>query len=461
MMIALNPPQAVNPALESARRRAFLRLIPLLFICYAVAYVDRTNVALAKLTMGKDLPGFDNAVFGFGAGVFFWGYFLLEVPGSVLVERWSARKWICRIMVTWGLVAAGTAFVRTPMQFYGMRFLLGLAEAGFFPGVIVYLTHWFTERDRAKALAWFLIASPVAQMLSPRLSAEVLRIGTTEEVSGVLVTHPLILGFAGWQWLYLLWGIPAVALGFFVLFRLPDRPQDASWLTAQEREALMQALEVERAHRAPGAVHTLWAGLSHPRVLLLCAVFFANVTANYGIEFFLPSILQDWYHLGFAELAWLVALPSVLVILGQLFVGWSSDRHQERRWHVLVPLILAAFALTLAPLTRGHLWLTVACFVVAGAGLKSYLPAFLALPNLFLASTAAAGSIGLINSIGNLGGWLGPTLLGVLQARSGSFSGGVCFLSGSIVIACLLLLSIPRRFFAQQSAPSITPAPAK
>ncbi len=238
-----------------------------------------------------------------------------------------------------------------------------------------------------------------------------------------------------------------MGLGLYVLFRLPDRPADATWLSPEERAALTDALEAERASRAPSAVHSLWAGLRHPRVLLLCVVFFANVTANYGIEFFLPSILQDWYGLSFSQLAWLAALPSVLVIFGQLFVGWSSDRFQERRWHVLVPLFLAAAALALAPLTRGNLVLTISCFIVAGAGLKSYLPAFLALPNLFLASTAAAGSIGLINSIGNLGGWLGPSLLGWLQVRTGSFNKGLFCLSGSILIACTLLLCIPSRFF--------------
>ena len=190
---------AHNAALDRARRKTYWRLLPLLFICYVIAYVDRTNVAIAKLTMSLDLPAFDNAVFGFGMGLFFWGYFLLEIPGSILVEKWSARKLICRIMVTWGIAAALTALVKTPMQFYIVRFLLGLAEAGFFPGVIVYLTHWFPARDRARALSWFLIATPIAQITSPKISYALLKIGTEEVVNGVTIPHPLVLGLAGWQ----------------------------------------------------------------------------------------------------------------------------------------------------------------------------------------------------------------------------------------------------------------------
>src|SRR5262245_2470624 len=203
------------PALDSARLKAYRRLLPLLFICYVIAYVDRQNVAIAKLTMARDLPGFDDAVIGHGAGLFFIGYFLLEIPGTLLVEKWSARKWICRIMITWGIMAALTAFVRTPFQFYTVRFLLGLAEAGFFPGVIVYLSHWFPVRDRAKAMAGFMIASPFAQVISPKLSNLLLQIETTQLVNGELVRHPGLWGLAGWQWIYIAWGIPAVLLGFW------------------------------------------------------------------------------------------------------------------------------------------------------------------------------------------------------------------------------------------------------
>src|SRR5258705_24150 len=205
-------PGAVESPLDRARRKAYWRVIPLCFISYVIAYVDRSNVAIAKLTMTRDLPGFDNAVIGFGAGVFFIGYFLLEIPGTLLVEQWSARKWISRIMITWGIMAGLTATVKTPFQFYAVRFLLGLAEAGFFPGVIVYLTHWFPSRDRARALAYFLIATPIAQIISPKISNALLKIGTDEMINGLPVHHPERLGLEGWQWIYIGWGIPAVVL---------------------------------------------------------------------------------------------------------------------------------------------------------------------------------------------------------------------------------------------------------
>src|SRR5262245_52110285 len=275
-------------ALDRARQKAYWRLLPLLFICYVIAYVDRSNVAIAKLTMSRDLPGFDNAVIGLGAGVFFIGYFLLEIPGTLIVEKWSARKWIARIMITWGIVAALTAAVKTPTQFYVLRFLLGLAEAGFYPGVIVYLTHWFASRDRARALAYFFVATPVAQIVSPKISNALLRIGTDEVVGGLSVHHPEVLGLEGWQWVYIAWGIPAVILGFLVLLLLTDRPQQAAWLAPEERDALMAELAREKQARPATHHMKLLTALRHPKVLLLCAVYFLAVTGSYGVESFMP-----------------------------------------------------------------------------------------------------------------------------------------------------------------------------
>ena len=429
----------IRSPLDRARHKAYWRLIPILFVCYIIAYVDRSNVAIAKLTMSKDIPAFTDAVIGFGAGVFFFGYFLLEIPGTLIVERWSARKWICRIMVTWGIVAAATAWVRTPWEFYGARFLLGLAEAGFFPGVIVYYTHWFPARDRSRTLAYFFVATPLAQMISPKISNVMLKIGTSEVIDGVTVQHPLVFGLSGWQWVYVFWGIPAVALGVMVYYFLPDKPRDASWLTAEEREALEAELAAEKERASRGKRMTVIEALSHPKVILLSTAYFFTVTANYGVEFFLPSILQDWYNLKFNSLTWLVILPPSLALCAQLFVGWSSDRMKERRLHAVVPIVLGAVALVCAPFTQGHLWLTIACFMVAFAGLKAYLPAFWSMPSLFLTSSAAAGSIGLINSVGNLGGFLGPSLLGWLKDTTGSFVVGVCCLAGSMVVTATML----------------------
>ncbi|MGE3822094.1 MAG: MFS transporter, partial [Isosphaeraceae bacterium] len=277
-------------ALDRARTKAYLRLLPMLFVCYVIAYVDRANVGFVKLTMQKDLPTFDEKVFGFGMGTcFFVGYFLLEIPGTLIVERWSARKWICRIMVSWGIVAALTAFVKTPIQFYVVRFLLGLAEAGFFPGVIVYLTHWFPSRDRARALAYFFVATPIAQFIGPPISGQLLKIGTDGRAE--------LFGLEGWQVAFIFWGIPAVVLGVMVLFILTDRPAQAHWLEPDEREALRAELAREKAERHTGHHMTVMEALSHPKVLVLAAAYFFVVTGNYGVEFFLPSIIESWYGL--------------------------------------------------------------------------------------------------------------------------------------------------------------------
>jgi ACS family tartrate transporter-like MFS transporter len=433
--------------LNRARRKAYLRLLPLLFLCYVIAYVDRVNVSIAKLTMTKDLPGFDNAVIGFGAGLFFWGYFLLEIPGSLLVEKWSARRLLCRIMVTWGLAAAFTAIVRTPAHFYGLRFLLGLAEAGFFPGIIVYLTHWFPARDRARALSWFLIATPVAQIVSPKISNALLKIGSDEMVNGSLVRHAELLGMKGWQWVYIFWGAPAVVLGFVVLFFLTDRPRHARWLTPEESAALENEIEQEKARSAAGKRMTVLEAFRNPKVLLLAAAYFCSTTANYAVEFFLPSILQRWYQLKLDTLTWLVILPPTLALVGQLFVGWNSDRTRERRLHAVIPMALGLLALAATPLTRGHLPFTIGCFMIVAAGIKAYQPAFWSLPSLFLTQSAAAASIGLINSVGNLGGFFGPTILGHVERLTGSFDGGIYYLccSMAVCVTIIFLLGLGRR----------------
>ena len=433
--------------LDRARRKAYRRLLPLCFICYVIAYVDRANVAIAKLTMTRDLAGFDNAVIGFGAGVFFIGYFLLEIPGTLIIERWSARKWLARIMVTWGVMAALTAAVSAPWHFYLVRFLLGLAEAGFFPGIIVYLTHWFPARDRAQALAYFLVATPIAQIISPKISSAILVIGTDETLpTGLVIHHPEVWGLDGWQWVYIVWGLPAIALGILVFFALTDHPRQAAWLSEDEREALQSEIDGEQ-RRVAATRLTLIDALRQPKVLLLALAYFLVVTGNYGIEFFLPSILERWYGLKLATLTWLVMLPPGLALVGQLVFGWSSDRTRERLWHTVVPMVGGAIGLAAAVWSRGSLALTIICFMIAAAGLKAYLPSFWSLPSIFLAGSAAAGSIGLINSIGNLGGFLGPFLVGSVEAMTGSFESGLLFLAVSSALGALtvFLLGIGRR----------------
>ncbi len=443
-----NPPATVS-ALDRARSKAYFRLLPLLFLSYAIAYVDRINVGLAKLQMTKELPGFDNKVIGFGMGIFFIGYLVLEIPGTLLVERWSARKWICRIMISWGIIAGLTAFVTTPFQFYTVRFFLGLAEAGFFPGVIVYLTHWFPARDRGRALAWFFIASPVAQFVSPKLSYFLLRIGTTETSGGETVVYPALWGLQGWQWMYIAWGIPAVILGILVLFKLPDWPRDATWLDTDEREALEEELRRDKERHKHGHGHiTVLEALRHPKVLLLAAAYFFVVSTSYGVEFFLPSILETWYKLPLNQLTWAVIIPPLGGLVGQIVIGWSSDRTGERRLHASMPIYVGAFALACALMIpaslsfNARLFCAVALFTLALFGLKSYMPAFWALPSLILTEAAAAGSIGLINSLGNLGGFVGPYVLGSIETWTHSFVPGLMYLVLSMVISATIILTM-------------------
>jgi ACS family tartrate transporter-like MFS transporter len=326
----------------------------------------------------------------------------------------------------------GAAYI---FQFWGVRFLLGLAEAGFYPGVIVYLTHWFPRRDRSRVLAWFFIGTPVAQIVGPPISGWLMGIGEGN--------NPPVLGLVGWQWVYIVWGIPAVILGFVVLAMLTDWPHQARWLSDEERAALEAELLREKVEHKSHAGHmTVFQALGHPKVLALAAAYFFVVTGNYGIELYMASILKDWYGLNVSEVAYLIIIPPVGSLLGQCFIGWSSDRTHERRWHASLPIILGAIALAFTPGTKGTPWLTVVLFTLAMTGVKAYLPAFWTLPSLLTAEAAAAASIGLINSFGNLGGWVGPTVVGVVRQYTGSYRTGLWFLAASMVVSAMIIVSL-------------------
>ena len=435
------PPDDPAPgsALESARRKAYLRIIPLVFVSYVIAYIDRTNVALAQLTMGKDL-GFDNDVFSTGFGIFFIGYILLEWPGALIAERWSARKWVSRIMITWGIIAALTAAVETHRQFYAARFALGLAEAGFFPAIVVYLRHWFPKRDRARALAYFIMGAPLAQIVSGPLSTPLLKIGAEETIGGVLVRRPELYGLEGWQWMYIVWGLPAVVMGVVVLFAMTDRPAQARWLTAEEREALEAQLARDRAEVESARHIGALKAILHPAALLLAAANFAVVIGHYGMDSFLPSILTRWYGLSLDQVGWVIVPPFVANSAGAAGCELVIRPHQR-----------ALVAHGGAPAGRSHgaggdtphpgkPSLTVLAFCVAGAGIRSYLPPFYALLGRLLEGTAAASAIGLIQTVGNLGGYFGPRIVGKLDVITGSFEGGVYALAASSFLAFLFIM---------------------
>jgi len=404
-----------------------LRIMPYMFLLYIIAYLDRVNLSYAWLAMKDDLR-FGDDVYGLGAGIFFIGYFLLEIPGTILVEKWSARGWIARIMVTWGIVAILMGFIHTKPQFYSARFLLGAAEAGFFPGIIVYFSHWFRYEDRAKAVALFMAAIPVANIIG-------------SPVSGLLLGVNW-LGLAGWRWLFIIEGAPAIIFGVVTIFYLTDRPHQAKWLPEDEREWLTG--ELEREKQAKQAVHSysILQAFRHREVVLLTLAYFFMVTAVYGFNFWLPTILKKVSGSSNLIVTLISALPYCVALVAILFVGWSSDRTKERRWHTALSMMVASIGLLLSVVARDQTVLAILMFCVAGAGMYSYLPGFWALPTSFLTGTAAAASIGLINSIGNLGGFVGPYVVGYLSQATNSYVGGVLYLATSALVAAVLILAL-------------------
>jgi sugar phosphate permease len=418
---------STNLTADRARRRIAWRIMPYLFILYMIAFLDRVNVGYAALDMTHAL-GFSPEVYGFGAGIFFVGYFLLEIPTSLLVEKWSARGCIARIMVSWGALAIMTGFIHTASQFYWVRFLLGAAEAGFFPGIVIYLSHWFRYEDRAKAVAFFMAAIPIANIIGSPISGLLLGIHW--------------LGIAGWRWLFILEGIPAIVMGIVTLFYLTDWPHQAKWLPDDEREWITSELEKEKRQiREAGPLRILQA-FRHKEVILLSVAYFFIVTGVYGFNFWMPTILKGLSGYSNLVVTLVAVLPYFAALAAILFAGWSSDRTRERRWHTAIAMLIASLGLLLSAVLHGSVALEVSMFCLAAAGMYGYLPGFWALPSSFLTGTAAAASIGLINSIGNLGGFLGPYIVGYLNNKTHSFFQGILFLSASAVISAGLVLSL-------------------
>jgi sugar phosphate permease len=374
--------------------------------------------------MAADL-GFSDTVYGLGAGIFFFGYFLLEVPGSLIVEKWSARLWISRIMITWGLLATYMGFINTTTEFYVIRFLLGAAEAGFFPGVIVYLGHWFRAEDRAKAVALFMSAIPVSNILGAPVSGYLLGIDW--------------FGIEGWRWLFIIEGFPAVVFGVVTIFYLTDRPHQAKWLPADERDWIVKELGREREAKERMRRYGILEAFREPKVLALTAIYFMIVTGGYGLIFWLPTFVKEISGASNLGATLLSAIPYSVALVGMVLTGWSSDRSGERRWHAAVPMFVGGVGFLLAVATRDNAPLAIAMFCVAAYGLHAYLPAFWSLPTTFLTGSAAAATIGFVNSVGNLGGFLGPSLIGFISDRTGSSMGGVVFLSVLAFGACALV----------------------
>jgi MFS transporter, ACS family, tartrate transporter len=419
-----------------ARRRITKRLLPFLLLLFVLAFLDRTNVAVAAIQMKLEL-GFTEAIIGTGAGIFFLGYFLLEIPGTLIVERWSARKWIARIMVSWGIIATLMGFIGLPIfssvglekQFYSLRFILGLAEAGFFPGVIIYLSHWFRYEDRGKVKSYFLIGIPLATIVSTPLSQ-------------AIMSSVHWLGYSGWRWVFILEGIPSVIMGVVTWYYLTDRPEQANWLPDDEKEWIVSELAKEAKAKATVKKDDMISGLTNPQTWLLATIYFFAVTGMYGFTFFLPSIVKRMEGNSVVIQTLISTLPYVLGFGAILWNGAHSDKTLERRWHTAVPLLLAAVAMGGSALFANETLIATFSMCLLGLTLYAYIPVFWTHPTARLKASSAAFAVGFINSIGNLGGFVGPKIVGELKTRSGDFQSGLWFLSGCILIAgtlsCLL-----------------------
>jgi ACS family tartrate transporter-like MFS transporter len=415
------------------------RLVPFLITCFFVAYLDRVNVGFAALTMNKDL-GLSATQYGFGAGVFFLAYFFFEVPSNLLLERFGARKWIARIMFTWGVISGGMAFITGPTEFYVLRALLGIAEAGFFPGIIFYLTLWFPSVYRARIIGFFMAAIPLSTVLGA-------------PASGLLLGLDGMLGFKGWQWLFLTEAAPSLILAVVVFYYLTDRPSDATWLKPEEREWLVGRLAAEEAQRKAVRHYSVKDALMNPKVFALSFVYFGAVALNYGSSFFLPQIVKA-FGLSNAQTGFVSALPYVVGLFAIVLWSQRSDRKRERVFHTAFPLFIGAAGIAVSTMLDNPVWKMVA-LSVAGFGIFGNLPVFWTLPTAFLSGPAAAGGIALINSIGNLAGFFGPDVMGRLKDLTGTYTAGLLTLSGAGLAAMVIVLIL-----GHDSSLERAPAPA-
>ena len=409
-------------------RKISLRIVPFIMILYFIAFVDRVNLGFAALTMNQDL-GFSPTVFGFGAGIFFLGYFLFEVPSNLILNKVGARIWIARVMITWGVVSGCMAFVQGTTSFYTLRFLLGVAEAGFFPGIILYLSFWFPGRRRAAVTALFMAAAPLSTALGSPIS------GTLLEMHG-------LLGLAGWQWMFLLEAVPALVLGVVTLFYLTDRPEKAKWLDDNERKWLVNTMNSEQAAKGPTAGHSIWRGLADPRVLALSLVYFGTSAGLYTLGIWAPQIIKE-FGLSSLQVGFLNAIPATFAVVAMVLWARHSDTTGERTWHVVGACLLAAAGLAFASAATTVIAVLIALTLV-NIGISSSKPPLWSMPTIFLSGPAAAAGIATINSIGNLGGFVGPSMIGWIKDLTGSFEGGLYFVAGLLVISAVVTLLLAR-----------------
>jgi MFS family permease len=423
---------AGSPGVEAgAYAKVDHRLLPFLFLCYILAYLDRVNVGFAKLQMLQDLS-LSDAAFGAGAGIFFVGYFLFEVPSNLLLKKIGARTWIARIMVSWGVLSAAMMWVKSEWSFYLLRFLVGAAEAGFFPGIIYYLTLWYPSRLRSRRIAWFVSAIAVSGVLGNPISGLIM-----DSFSGVL-------GLAGWQWLFLAEGLPSILVGVWVWFYLDNGITQARWLNEEEKTVLTHNLDLEERQKHQ---HRLLDAFRSGRVYALCAIYFTLMIGLYGISFWLPSIVKDMGVQGYLNVGLITAIPYVVAVVGMIFLSRSSDRTGERRLHYVFNVIAGGLGFALSAVFRGYPVLAIFFLAIGTLGVIGSMPVFWPVPSIFLADTAAAAGIGIVNSVGNLGGYIGPNIPVWIKGFSEEPSASL------YVIAAALFLSALIAFIAMPAGP--------
>lgn len=434
----------MSDALEKrVMRKISWRIIPFIMLLYFIAFLDRVNVGFAAIHMNEDV-GLSPSIFGFGAGLFFIGYFLFEVPSNLALEKFGARLWIARVMITWGLISGAMAFVQGPTSFYILRFLLGAAEAGFFPGIILYLSYWFPAKRRAQVTALFMAAAPISVALG-------------SPISGLLLEMDGVAGWHGWQWMFVLEAIPALILGVVVLFYMTDRPEKAKWLDAEEREWLSGTINAERAAKEhAGASHSILKGLTDPRVLALSLVYFGTSAGLYTLGIWAPQMLHG---MGLTSLqtGLVNAIPPILAVIAMYVWSRHSDRTGERTWHVTLACLAAGVGLFFAGFAVS-LVAVVLALVLVNAGVSAAKPPLWSMPTMFLSGSAAATGIATINSLGNLGGFVGPYVIGLIKQATGSFEWGLYFVASLLVLSAIVTLIIAgaaRKNASSQSSTAI------
>ncbi|NUT78108.1 MFS transporter [Pseudomonas sp. C1C7] len=410
-------------------RKVVIRLIPFLFLCYVCSYLNRINVSFAKLQMVQDLAWSD-AVYGLGAGMFFIGYFAFEIPSNIIMYRVGARRWIARIMVTWGIISAGMMFVHTPMQFYVMRFLLGVAEAGFFPAILLYISQWFPSSRGAKVTALFMAAIPMSGVIGAPLSGWIMH-----SLSGAQ-------NLAGWQWLFIIEGVPTVLVGAFAYFYLTDRIEDAKWLSEEDKKVLRHNIDKESSGKH---LHRLMDGLANPKIWLLSFIYLFFTMGLYGVSFWLPTLIQASGVQDSMQLGLLTSIPYALATVTMIVVGKSSDRFRERRWHLAVPGALAAVGFLLSAYFQSNLMISLPALCLATMGVMTTISQYWTLPPAILTGAAAATGIALANSIGSASGFISPIVMGSVNSATHSTTMGIVLLSGVLLCGCLLVFLVPKR----------------